>query len=170
MEILIGACFLGMWNDGNNESKGAPVIRTYYRLKAGGKSLQFGKRVYTLRDPEDSNEDFVLIHYVGDSKVYSPRAHGNSKSGRLFIRNSKCVRESIAEKAQSTKKGPEALFHDLDKELAANPAFYETHQSVFAPRDPKQCSNVKYIENIKRRILRCEVFSVVEMANLAYAV
>ena len=154
-----------MWHDGSNANKGLAVIRTYYKLKGGGENLPFGKRIYSLRNPETEGKDFMLIHYVGESSHFQPKPHGNSKSGRIYVRNSKTVRESIADKVKATGKGPEAIFHDLDKEFAKNEDLYRTHKSVLAPRDPKQCTNVKYSVNLDRKILRCDTFSVIEMGK-----
>ena len=106
----------------------------------------------------------ILIHYVGDEKVYVPRPHKNAKNDKTFVPNLSETKRKIREKTANSNLKPQQVFDDVTKDVAEREDYVE-REAVVAPISRKQAENIAYQLKLKKQVLRCEIFSTIEMGR-----
>ena len=90
-----------MWvNNGRRRfpKKKPTMFKSFFKIKLveNQHSQSFQKHIYERLE----NGKFAIIHYLGDPTIYTPLAHGNSKSKEtVFIRTNPSVIEHIKSRA-----------------------------------------------------------------------
>ena len=97
---------------------------------------------------EDSPE-YVFVHYVGNETVAVDFVHGNNrdKESRPHVMTNQSVRDKIREKGSNNEK-PSNIYKNMTVD---NISKDENIQNILvnAPRNNKQCSNIKFLAKNK---------------------
>lgn len=150
-------------NKGNEKTN---LHRWYYKLLDAEKQVikGFHRDEVCLRKSLAKEDKVIAVMYFGDHRIWQPRPHLNSKSGKIFTANTEQARNDIKTKLNVTCKKAQASYEDLGKDIASRPD-YPAREAVCGPRDRKQVENVKYKLDKERRLFRDEFFSAFEMAR-----
>lgn len=168
-------------SDGATTLKGNNLKKRYYKLSipvisnsndisnAGGRVfVDFKKHIYVLENPISCDQPAVLIHYLGDEKVYVPHPHGNSAQDRPYTRTSEDTIQKIKQQVSCPLSKPKSIYGNLVKEAVKNRTAdgnVFVREPINAPRNEKQVRNFKEQATRERKINHCEIFSIYEMAK-----
>jgi hypothetical protein len=108
--------------------------RSYYSLRS---DPSFKRRIYELFDWQGNQHNITILQFIyhGKNPPPKPAAHGNSKTGGIYVRTAKSTVEKI------------------DPSMKAKDAFEDAFDSVGGLKADSMCSiprNIKQVYNIKQ--------------------
>ena len=131
--------------------------RYYLNVTTDGKSSKFRRHSYI---PLSKKENYVLIHYMGDSSTAVQFSHGNCKNKgsqqKPFIRTCPSVLNAM----KKTTDSPANVY----KKLVSGPCCSSDLQSVLVPRNVKQVHNAQASLRQKFRLSHDALYNLHEMA------
>ena len=125
----------------------------YSKTKRAVGSTKFTRSAYFL----ESNRNLVLVRYSGDESLYSPLAHGNSKTDSEFVRTCPSVIQQI-KKDSEIGMSPSQIF---DKLNAANRVPSGEYIGVMNARDVKQVKNISTSVKSAKQLTKDEIYNLV---------
>ena len=129
--------------------------RYYLNVTPEGKSSKFVRHSYV---PLDKKENFVLIHYMGNSSTAVQFSHGNckNKDTKPYIRTCPSVLNAM----KKTTDSPANVY----KNLVSKPSCSSDLQPVLAPRNVKQVHNAQASQRQEFRLSHDALYNLHEMA------
>ncbi|RWS24903.1 uncharacterized protein B4U80_13156 [Leptotrombidium deliense] len=143
------------------------LIRYYFNVKLGpgpdNYSTDYQKQITCDLDYE-TNNTYVIVHYLGNREAFKPFAHGNSKLDRPFVATKKSTLTTMTQRI-AEKRTPQETYADVQQAVRkgfTDPDEFEKHEPSAAPRNLKQAQNIQYQHNIQNKVSYDEVFALYE--------
>jgi hypothetical protein len=103
----------------------------------GRVSVDFWKDIYFLTNPTNRNREAVLIHYIGDEKLFVPNPHLNSKSDQPYIRTSNVTMKKLASMVGDRFSKPKFVYECATKQTARDKEL-NTGEEIYSSRNVQQ--------------------------------
>lgn len=141
---------------------GNTVWRQTYYIKCSNNTplSSFQRRLYRLKN--DNDFQYRLVHYTGDSSVYSPRPHGNKKNEggeRDYRRTLPSVINQLKTDTVVGERAPSKVYFDMVTGKSSGP-----YQGVTNARNLNQVKMAAKHMKAKRRILHDQLYNSLQLA------
>jgi hypothetical protein len=158
-------CDQYIWiNDSKSTPKcsenGVKLIKSYFKIRLPGfeakkfrKRLRYSNTFKRVGYWLEHQLNLVLVHYMGEEKMYGPMTHGDSKHDTEFIRTMPSVIDQIREK--------EGASHKVYKNIICSNIVDGSHQAVANPINTKQVENIQLKKREKQALSKEDIYNLV---------